>query len=304
MTSEQPPGDEEGPQEVLWSVDDPEGTWWDDVWPFRDDSVAADEAGEDESAAPVSAGVATELAEPEAPSPFESAAEPPWWRRRFVWVGALVAAGVVVAGLLVLGRGHDGGGEARLLESPTYASPVALSPDTSYVRTRVLPSGALVVTQWFSFRLAADSVLVALPPTPGVDPSAVRVRHVVLAVDGSRFPAAGSLSVAHGSRTLFFPQAHAVYLRYRLSGTVQQTGPGSRALARLTSLHVTTGSDALPTTQVVTGARVLALACTRGESDAEPTSGPVPCGSLSAGDGRVRLAAGPPTRVMAQVELP
>jgi hypothetical protein len=186
-----------------------------------------------------------------------------------------------------------------LLTSRVYASPVTLQPGTSYVRSRVLPSGDLVVTHWIRTRGPVDSVQVEAPPTQGLRPGAVTMSHLVLAADGTADPAEAS-GTHSATQTLRFPFAHTIYLRYRLSGVVQSTGPGRRALARLTALEVVVGGNAVRTTQVVVGAKVLSLACTSGPPDALP----VPCGTQDAKSWSVRLGPGrQPTRVMAQVEL-
>jgi hypothetical protein len=294
-------------EELVWAFDDLEATWWDDVWPFRDDHAAEEPA----VVRPLTVGptlaeappATTNAADP-APLPAPGSAtlparEDPWWMRQFVWVSALVAAAFVVAGLDVLGMGHATDDPARLLTSRVYASPVTLQPGTSYVRSRVLPSGDLVVTHWIRTRGPVDSLQVETPATRGLTPGSVTVSHLVLAADGRADPAASSGSRS-GTQTLRFPFAHTIYLQYRLSGVVQATGPGRRALARLTALDVVAGGNAVRTTQIVLGAKVLALACTSGPSDALP----VPCGAQDAKSWSVRLAPGrQPTRVMAQVEL-
>jgi hypothetical protein len=310
----------ESGDEPVWAFDDLDATWWDDVWPFRDDREDEPDPERPLSLAPPPAESGTEglggtgggplplrvpRLPPAAALPLTTAAgrasgELPWWMRRGVLVSALAAAAFVVAGLDVLGAGHASDDPALLLKSPTYASPVTLQPGTSYIRSRVLPSGDLVVTHWIRTRSPVDSLQLVALRTLGLPEGSVTASHLVLAADGTTYPATARISDRSGTQTLTFPDARTVYLRYRLSGVLQTTGPGRRALARLTSLDVSAGGTAVQTTQVIDGATVLALACTSGP----PASTPVPCGSQDSTSWSVRLAADHrPTRVMAQVDL-
>ena len=187
-----------------------------------------------------------------------------------------------------------------------FAVPVDLKPGTAYVRTRVLPSGDLVVTHWIRTRTLVGSVTVRAPRTLMLDPDSVSVTHVVVAANDASYPEHPSSQIGTRAWTFQFPEARTIYLRYRLSGVVEAGGPGGRALARITSLYVVPGSRPVPVTQVVVGARVLALACTSGSArrpggplrlDAGGTWTVRPQGTQNA------QAARQPTRVMAQVDL-
>jgi hypothetical protein len=314
-------------EEVVWNFDDPDATWWDDVWPFRDDDrpvAPGNVPNGDDTVVPVSATPGTpegprsqripqsaETAEPVTdedgdptpmPAPWTAAragGADPWWTRRFVWVSAVAVAVVTVSGLLWLRGGPESGDDARarLLRSATYDSPVALQPGTSYVRTRILPSGELAVTEWIRTRGPVDSVTARTPTVDGLNPATVSATHFVLAANGTRYPALPVAGAA--AQTFRFPAVRTVYLSYRLTGAVQSSGPHGRALARLTALDVGTGRPQDSTTQEVVGARVLALACTPA-----PDVPPVPCGSVDRGTWTVRLrGARQRNPVMAQVDL-
>jgi hypothetical protein len=100
--------------------------------------------------------------------------------------------------------------------------------------------------------------------------------------------------------TYRIPAAHRVYVRYQISGAVQHAGPDGRALARITSLDVETGSALVETRRNVVGARVLSLAC----SSPEPGAIAVPCGFDDQRSWSVRLRRGAGgNRVMAQLDL-
>jgi hypothetical protein len=224
-------------------------------------------------------------------------------RRRTTLVVVAAAAALVTTAVLgwvwVKGGGDDVDRVAPASDHP-FAVPVELQPGTAYVRTRVLPSGDLVVTHWIRTRALVHSVTVRAPRTLGLDPGAVSVTHVVLAANDASYPERPTSLI--GTRTLRFrfPEARTIFLRYRLYGVVEAGGPGGRALARITSLDVVPGSRRVPVTQVVVGARVLALACTSGPPDTPA----VPCGTTPGGTWTVRLkAAQQPSRVMAQVDL-
>jgi hypothetical protein len=209
---------------------------------------------------------------------------------------------VVTAGMgwIWMRRGGDDAGEAVRASDRTFAAPVALAPGSSYVRSRVLRSGEVEVTHWIRTRSLLDTVTLRIPTTEGLAATAVSVAHVTLAVNGAPYPAIPASRVGGRSQTFLFPETHSIYLRYRLSGVTQANGPGGRALARITSLDLVPASGPMAVTQVVSGARVLALACTSGAPDTQA----IPCGSVVGGSWRVSLTGDErPTRVMAQVDL-
>jgi hypothetical protein len=134
----------------------------------------------------------------------------------------------------------------------------------------------------------------------GLTPGSVSVSHLVVASNGVQLAVGNGLTAAR-RLTVPLPPTHSLYVRYVLSGSVQQD-PGSavRALARLTSLDVTTDERTVPTTHAVTGARVLDLAC----SPATVASIPRPCGVERNGEWRVTLDRRQARqRVMAQLDL-
>ena len=280
-------------EEPTFTGDDAAAWGWLNVWPFVDEGDGEQSVVEPEPAPVVEPEPAPVVepepapAEPEpaavepvpvraqSPTGDERAARPPvppltvfrTWSdepassttarpRRLAGMAALVAVAVaivVVGAVAWTGRGGDGG-RIRPVHSDAYAAPVRLPPATSYVRSRVLPSGALQVTHWIHTRDAVDSLTVRTPRTLGLDPGSIAVSHVVLATDGTPYPAA-AIDAAH--QTFRFPVATSVFLRYRLSGAVQASGPDGRALARITSLDVSTGGEVVRTVRTVVGARVL-----------------------------------------------
>jgi hypothetical protein len=206
---------------------------------------------------------------------------------------------VVAAVGIWLAAGWQGADRARLTRSETFAAPVRLAPDTSWVRSRVLPSGDLVVTHWIRSTRPVRTVTLRTPQVLGLAPDAVHVDQVVLAADGLLAPVAGQ---PHGTDVVTYriPATHRLYVRYRLSGALQEAGPDGRALARITSADVETGSSLVETTRTVVGAQVLALAC----SSAAPGAVAVPCGSVDDGRWSVHLGRSDGgSRVMAQLDL-
>ena len=223
-------------------------------------------------------------------------------RRRLALIAALTAVALVAVGglaWLVAGRGGEEG-RIRPVHSDAYAAPVDLPAATAYVRSRVLPSGDLEVTHWIHTGDPVDSLTVRTPQTLGLVTGSVTMSDVVLATDGTPYPTVSIGEGRAGLRTFRFPPASALYLRYRLSGVVDVTGPGDRALARITSQDVSTGGEVTRSTRTVVGARVLAMACTTGPPDATAA----PCGSRDGGVWTVSLGRGKQgSRVMAQLDL-
>jgi hypothetical protein len=300
---------------VIGAADDPEATWWDELWPFKDDRGTAPvdaepqpTPGADEVPEPVPEGpvaIPGSQADPTPPHVLALGAGPAsTWRTRALR-GGLVAAGLVLAASLVGGGiwlTTSGGttSPTRLARSGTYQSPVRLAPNTSYVQTRVLPSGDLVVTHWIRSRRPVYWVRIRTPQVLGLAPGAVKVQDVTLASDGLL-----SSVVAQPPglrlRTYAVPAAHTLFVRYRVSGAVERSRSAEgRALARLTALDVSIGEPLVETTQRVVGAQVLALACT----PAGPRALAVPCGTVDHGSWQVRLArAHRDQQVSAQVDL-
>jgi hypothetical protein len=305
---EQDPSDEDEGFDAVGAV------FWAEVWPFRDETEgSAVPFGEVRAAGEEPPGPVPEAASDDRPrEPRSSAVRPPSrfpdWdpgaaRRRGTLV--VVAAAVALVTAAVLGwvwinRGGDDVDRVAPASDHPYSVPLDLKPGTAYVRTRVLPSGDLVVTHWIRTRSLVDSLTVRVPRTLGLDPGAVSVTHVVLAANDASYPVSPTSRIGIRARTFRFPEARTIFLRYRLSGAVEAGGPGGPALARITSLDVVPGSRPVPITQVVVGARVLALECTSGP----PDSPAVPCGTTPGGTWTVRLKIVPqPSRVLAQVDL-
>jgi hypothetical protein len=239
---------------------------------------------------------------PTQPAPWAAArfaGARPWWRRPLSWSIAVGVVVGVVAGLVwVVGSGSPPEQRARLAAS--YTAPVRLRPGTSYIRTRVLATGDLEVTQWIASATPVQSLSLRVPPVPGLAPASVSLGRLVVAVDGVRSNAVPLASQPTGTWEYRLPNARAVFLRYRLSGAVQTTSVPGRAVATITSLLVSTGHPLTSTTQAVVGHDVLALGCSLPTPGAAPTL----CGVTSNGISSVRLyGAQQQRRITAQVQL-
>jgi hypothetical protein len=295
-----------------------DATWWADFWPFAAESVPAEDANEDSSdAEPTTSDVPRMPTEtPVRRVPVRSGRRdmdrevrqslPNRLTGRVAELGVQVGLALLVAALAVVAvlgwRAFErGSGEsAHLTHATTYAAPVQLHRDTSFVRSRLLPSGDIEVTHWIRSRHFLMTVSLAIPSVPGLAPGAVRVRDLVVAGDGSLVPVTTRIGT-EANTTISLPPTHRLYLRYRLSGAVEIAGgPHDRALARVTSLDVSTAGRLTSTTRTVVGARILALACSpMGSSQAS-----TPCGTVVHGKWTVNLgAARQKSRVMAQFNL-
>ncbi len=306
-------------ESVPWDAFDTEALWWDDVWPFKDETSSPGEPDahlavppktpeepeesverkreggrEPVPAAPHSAARSTTEMEGSASTPSRVR-----WRRRG-WIAALPAAAMVLAGLawLVAGRNSE---EPDLTLSNNFAPPTHLQPNTSFVRSRVLPSGDLEVTQWIHSRTWMYAVTLDVPQVAGLSPGSVSATGVTLASNGLHTVSFASIGIALGTRTFQLPATHSLYIRYRLSGVVERSlGTPGRALARITSLDVGTTTRLVNTTRTVVGAAVLNLACTPDT----PTGLTKPCGRKHGGNWTVRLNGAEETnQVMAQLDM-
>ncbi|MGC4112883.1 MAG: hypothetical protein QM747_21195 [Nocardioides sp.] len=314
------PPDQE-PEPVVWKVEDPNATWWDDVWPFRDDredlgqDLEVDEPADDPtdesplepattpSATPASGSEGGDQAEP-LPAPWAAARyarSPSWWRRPVTWSAAVGLVAGIAIGVVWARSGGTAEDRASLTLSPTYESPVALPPGTSFVRTQVLASGGIRVTHWIHTARAVSSLTLRVPQTLGLDPAAVTVSGLTVAADGMAEPPASPGSwTGDALHTVAVPAARDLYVSYRLTGAVQSAGSNGRALARITALVVDAGGATTTTRQSVVGAKVLALACSNGP----PGALPAPCGTTRHGRWSVLLdGRRQHSRVMAQVDL-
>jgi hypothetical protein len=207
---------------------------------------------------------------------------------------ALVLAGVM--GVLLFSPILDTDPE-RATPPPDGTSPVALAPDTSYVVSRVLPGGDVVVRQWLRSGEPVDRLRLVLPQVPGVD--GLSARDVDVVADGRE--AVGPASITADGATYEFRAATEMRVRYRLAGALalSDSAPG-RALALATNLAVTYATPLEAETRVVSGPEVLNLACSR--SVDEPL---LPCGQAdSYGRWRVDLVGKHVgDRVVAQLTL-
>ncbi|HYH72237.1 MAG TPA: hypothetical protein VD764_03415 [Nocardioides sp.] len=233
------------------------------------------------------------------------ATAPPHRRRfagRTVAVVALILVGPLVAGLVgafmllrpdkVEDTDVDPGNQGA-----SGVGSAALSADESYVETRVLPTGELVVRQRIRPDQPVRRLRLALPEVPGAE--VLSAHGVEVVADGE--PVDGEDILTDRAADYVFDASTDLQIRYRLDGAVEfSDSVTGRALALATSLHVAYAPLAARETRVVSAAEVLSLACTR--TAAEP---PVPCGEAS-GDDRWSVELEDPRvtdRVMAQVNL-
>jgi hypothetical protein len=303
-----PPIQREAERETRWAADDLSATWWDEVWPFRDEPREGSSVTDtpEETAALTDPGVPTDI-EPDVESGEDATLKVPpplvvpsaGRPQGLAWVCVLVATVLVAAGLVWWATSRGAEEQSIAIHDHPYAAPVRLVPNSSFVRSRVLPSGDVVVKHWIRIRRQVDAVNLKVPRVAGLASHALTVSDVVLVSNGLRLPA--SSPVDHvGITTYALLPTHRLYIRYRLSGVVQRSGgPGERALARITALGVTTSTPVVRTTLAVVGAQVLALACTpEGQSVATP------CGNDSDGTWSTRLGPGQQaSQVMAQLNL-
>jgi hypothetical protein len=304
-----------GGREMRWAADDLTATWWDDVWPFKDDRAddAVDEEAEEsggpagrprpapETGVPAVRVPAREPAREPAESPAADPLDAPTEGRTRL-MAALVAVVAVVGLVAWLETGPGSDERARLTthrDRSPYAAPIALHRGTSYVRSDVLPSGEIEVTHWIRTRRPVRAVTLRTPVVPGLVRDSVQVTHVQLSGDGRRVPATGSV-YPYGPTTFPVPRTRNLLVRYRIAGVLETSGGTSgRALARITTLDVSTSSRLVSTTRTVVGATVLALACT-----APGAAMPVPCGTERGRTWSTRLGPGQQdSQVMAQLDL-
>jgi hypothetical protein len=312
-----------------WAPDDPDATWWDDVWPFKDEPEAV--AGHDDRADAADGADSIDVDdvdEADVPPrvPVSVAAVPPsppvptvrWigsagpsaavggsrhgraqLARRIATGAALLGAAAIVGTLAWVTTRPSPDVSAELAHGNQYQPPHGLQADTSFVRTRIGGSGVEQVTHWIHTAQAVRSVQLRIPQVPGLRAGDVYVMHVLVAGDGVRLPLAKTVQPAR-TTTIALPPTRHLYLRYHLAGAVDYSG-GSHAgaLARITTLDVSTSRTLIRTTVAVTGVPVLALACDPPGPDLA-----VPCGRQDGGTWRAFL--GPDEQgndVSAQVDL-
>jgi hypothetical protein len=290
---------EDGPEETRWAVDDLTATWWDDVWPFNE-GAAGERVAETrtERVEDPSDTAEEEVAPPRSEEPPSVVSGPPPSRVRISWVAALVIA-VALADLVLWLRVSPTEDQVPPRHhADQHAAPVHLDADTSYVRSRVLPSGKIEVTHWIRTGRPVRAVTLQTPDVPGLALDHVLVSHVQVFSDGNALPVADTV-FPDVPATLTLPPTRRVFIRYRLSGVTQKAGGSQdRALARITALDVSTERRLVRTTRTVVGVQVLSLACTSGRS------APIPCGDVRRGTWSTTLGTGRQhSQVMAQVNL-
>jgi hypothetical protein len=221
-------------------------------------------------------------------------------RARVLAVGAVLAALSVTA--VVEWTTHRGSAPPAVTGEHvgTFAPPVAVPVDTSYVRTTVLKSGVLEVEHWIHTSSFVFAVTLRIPEVPAVPAGEIAYSHLVLASEGRQLqPREGRAGNVDRRYTL--PPTNMLYVSYHLSGALQRTGStAGRGLARLTSLDVELGSPLARSIRTVGGTHILALACYPSGAAAVP----LPCGVQRGDTWRVDLGRRREhARVMAQVDL-
>jgi hypothetical protein len=315
---------EEAP-DVRWKAEDPAATWWDDVWPFKDElgestgtyddpEEERDDEPEDEPVRPPHEDTSTTDVHPVlayTPPRDAGRAGPPtpllvldedWapWVRRLA-TAAVVAAAVVIIGVVAWKMTRPAPEvAAQLAHGNQYQPPHALRRDTSFVQSRIGPGGVVQVTHWIRTGKDVREVQVRTPQVPGLHADDVYMIHLVVAGDGIRLPVTQGIHPGL-TTTIPVPPTRHLFVRYHLAGVLDYAdGAHERALARITALDVSTPRRLAHATQAVTGARVLALAC-----DPPGRAVAVPCGRKDGGTWRAVLGPGEQdTRVMAQIDLP
>jgi hypothetical protein len=180
-----------------------------------------------------------------------------------------------------------------------FRPPVTLRGNREYVRSRVLPSGDLLVDHWLHSSALIQRLTLSLPELPGPGGKQVQARHVTVYTDGQDVQAPTRLR--RGMYVDLHTVAWSIHVSYRLSGVVVRSTPAhGRALARATTLTLGYGPDRGPRTISVTGRSVLSLACSAPTADATPS----PCGRRSGHVWAVRLVqADRGDRVLARLAL-
>lgn len=215
----------------------------------------------------------------------------------------LVVLGLLVVALVLLVVGvrywtDDSPRAALPSAAATTSQLVSVPAGQAFVRTEVLPSGELVVTQWIHSKVPLDGVVLSPPGTVGTGRVLVdRVR--VRAGDSA---VAGAEQILGQPRRYSFPAATSIQITYHLTGAVERSSsaPG-RALARITSLDVSYEPASELVTRSITADEVLSLACAGPGGSSTQT----PCGARVAQDEwQVELAGDRAAdRVIAQVTL-
>src|SRR5262249_12717959 len=141
------------------------------------------------------------------------------------WIAALGAAAafLVAVGAAVLVTDGRSDERAVLTRAHAFSPPDPLPPNTSMVRTRVLPSGDLDVRHWIHTDGWVYTVTLAKPRVPGLPPGSVRVARVFFASDGEPAPVVMPSGSPDKPRTFQLPPTQRLYIRYRLSGVVERS---------------------------------------------------------------------------------
>ncbi|KQT94369.1 hypothetical protein ASG49_05675 [Marmoricola sp. Leaf446] len=176
---------------------------------------------------------------------------------------------------------------AATTETATPASrlqlPVAVAPDSEYVRSRVRAEGDIRVDHWIASTRPVSRLRLSVPTVPGTGSDPVTAREVRVETPSGDRPGPG---VVRGSSAAYsLDGAEEVHVSYVLTGAVMRSDDDpDRALARLTSLDLDVSRGRVPRTVTVLGGRLLSAACA---ADAAAT--PRPCGQAEGRTWRVRL---------------
>jgi hypothetical protein len=202
-----------------------------------------------------------------------------------VFVGALAVAAALAVAVTrpSAGGGHASLGAAGLRQK--FDPPVAMPADGEYVRSRVLTSGDVKVVHWIRSTTLIYQLTLSVPTSlrsGGENLFASRVK-----VEGDGVAQYGPTKV--GRRESYFLQGvSTLQVSYVLSGAlVRSSSTNARALMRTTTLDLNYTLDTGPRVVSVSGARILAAACSH--ERAGGTASIRPCGTSDGRGWRVHL---------------
>jgi hypothetical protein len=226
--------------------------------------------------------------------------------RQLQLVAGFVSIGCGLAAVLIVVVGL---GRAWVEEAPPRASFAGAASDVSgpprqltggeaYVRTKVLPSGDLSVTQWIESDQLLFGVRIRTPLAVGM--KGVAAEDVRVVADGRAVTGPDRISGVPARYA--FLGASSVQIRYVLTGATQRsTSAPGRALVRPAALDVSYDPASERVTKSVMAAEVLALACAPAVVAGDTT----PCGTRSSDSEWTVELEGPHVddRVLAQLTL-
>jgi hypothetical protein len=228
--------------------------------------------------------------------------DPPWQLTLAKVVFVLIVVGVVVVEALALADGlHPLSHPRQPVPSALGTPPAELPTVGSYVRSDILESGRIEVSQWIRSATPLESIRLAAHDSPlPVDTPQARSLEVVTG-DGRVVVSGGVVGTRPQALDLGRP-TRLVRLTYELTGVVDRDSSVSgRALAGVTYLDVDYLPESGPARVLVSGPVVLNLSCA---DRASVTALRRPCGEPRGSGWQVTLDhADRDDRVAAQLDL-